>query len=118
MVRKDRHACGVAAELLAAFKLPCRKDARKHACKDGKGGWAADSKTDHKGLALISVRHSFCLGAGVEGVGLAVGLANAGEVVEVKHFHSVFSVEPENLLARGDAALLVTADAPQDLVLP
>jgi hypothetical protein len=26
---------------LAAFKLPCRKDARKHACKDGKGGWAA-----------------------------------------------------------------------------
>eukprot|EP00966_Prymnesium_polylepis_P006419 147187-Prymnesium_polylepis.1 len=58
------------------------KDAREHACEDGKGGWAAGSKTDHKGLALISVRDAFRLGVGHEGVGLAVGLAKAGEVVE------------------------------------
>jgi hypothetical protein len=69
-------------------------------------------------LALISVRHSFCIGVGVERVGLAVGLAEAREVVEVKHLDTVFSVKPESLVARGDAALLVTADAPQDLVLP
>ena len=36
----------------------------------------------------------------------------------MKHFHAVFCMEPEDLVTRGDAALLVTADAPQDLVLP
>ena len=41
VVRKHRHVGAVAAELLAAFKLPCRKDTGKHACEDGKGGWAA-----------------------------------------------------------------------------
>jgi hypothetical protein len=63
-------------------------------------------------LALISVRDAFRLGVGHEGVGLAVGLAKAGEVVEVKHFDAVFCVEPEDLVTGGDAALLVTANAP------
>ena len=87
MVCEYSDACEVAAELLAALEFSGGKDAGKHACEDGKGGWAAGSKANHKGLALIPVRHSFCLGDGVERVGLAVGLAEAGEVVEVQHFH-------------------------------
>ena len=34
-------ACGVAAELLAAFEFSSREHTGKHACEDGKGGWAA-----------------------------------------------------------------------------
>ena len=44
VVRKDRHACGVAAELLAALEFSGGEDAGKHACQDGKGGWAACKK--------------------------------------------------------------------------
>ena len=58
------------------------------------------------------MRYAFRLGDGVEHVGLAVGLAEAGEVVEVQHFDAVFCMEPENLVTGGDAVVLVTADAP------
>ena len=112
MVRKDRHVGAVAAELLAALKFSGGEHTGKHACQDGKGGWATGSKADHKGLALVSVCHAFCLGTGVEGVGLAVGLTKAREVVEMQHLDAVFCVEPENLVSWGDAVLLVTADAP------
>ena len=112
VVRKDRHVGAVAAELLAAFEFAGGEDAGKHACEDGKGGWAAGSKANYERLALVSVRYAFRLGIGVEGVRLAVGLAEAGEVVEVKHFDAVFSVKPENLVSWGDAALLVTANTP------
>ena len=53
VVRKHRHVGAVAAELLAAFKLPCRKDTGKHACEDGKGGWAA-CKTLKSDLVLVA----------------------------------------------------------------
>ena len=112
VVREYSYACGVAAELLAALKFSGGKDAGKHASEDVEGGWAAGSKANNKGLALVSVRHSFRLGDGVEHVGLAVGLAEAGEVVEVQHLDAVFSVKPEDLVSWGDAVLLVTADAP------
>ena len=112
VVRKHSDACAVAAELLAALEFSCRKNAGEHAREDVEGGWAAGSKTNYEGLRLVAVRHSFCLGMGVERVGLAVCLAKAGEVVEVQHLDAVFRVEPENLVTRGDAALLVTADAP------
>eukprot|EP00966_Prymnesium_polylepis_P304610 7037739-Prymnesium_polylepis.1 len=39
-------------------------------------------------------------------------------MVEMQHFDAVFCVEPEYLVTGGDATVLVTADATQDLVLP
>ena len=59
MVREYSDACGVAADLLAALEFSRGQDAGKHACEDGKGGWAADSKANYERLALVSVCHAF-----------------------------------------------------------
>ena len=100
MVGKYCHVRRLLPELLPPLKLARRQHARNHGRKDVETRRVASSEADDELLRLVSMRNALALGHGVECVGAAVALAEAGKMVHVQHATCLTSVEPEHLLSR------------------
>ena len=112
MIGEHGDGGAAAAQLLPAFKLAGWKHTRHHARQNAKAGRVAGGEADDERLRLVPMGDAFILRNGVECVRASVGLAKAGQMVQVQHLNRVLGVKPKHLVSRRGGARSTFCVAP------